>query len=194
MVGTWLEIDESLQAFNRSEHAVDAAISFRLGHGWILRVTRHSYFVLLRDGDHALDEIVDPLPELIGAHDPRVCELVTFGQLFVVERRICRATSARRRVGPDHAENRQVVRQSPKPGAGCGANLLADVVDLAVSLRALPHHHALDPRACDGCWMKQPKRVRLDPKRLDVLALARQPVDRPVVGPLLNLFRTPGIC
>ena len=49
----------------KAPDTIDALIAARR-HSRVVRVTRHLDLVFLRDGDHALEEVVDPFPHLFG--------------------------------------------------------------------------------------------------------------------------------
>ena len=52
------------------EHAVDALIAFGR-HAGILRMAGHADFVLVGDGNDAVEEVSDALPEHVGSHHAR---------------------------------------------------------------------------------------------------------------------------
>ena len=165
-----------------AEHAVNAAKALRLGHGGVVRMAGQAHLVLLRHGHDALHEIADALPGLLRAHRPGFGRRVPVGRLLVIESAVSGAAAARGGFRAHYAENRHVVFQQPDARLRCVADHLADVVDLAVALRALAQHDvgALGPGNVGGAE-RQRHGLQLEAERFHVLAAARERFHRPVL-------------
>ena len=97
----------------------------------------HLHFVFLGDGHDALEEVRDALPVRVGVHragDRRGVLVLVLGQH---ELAVLRRAAALDRPRARNAEDGEVVLRLEHAGFRDVADLLADVVDVAIALRAL---------------------------------------------------------
>ena len=107
MVGLLLDGDEVLQSVDGAEDAVDAFVAFGRDAG-VLGMAGHADFVLVGDGDDAVEEIGDALPEGVGV------DVAGPGEGWVGVR--CRRASSS---GTSRRRGRGCGRCGGRPGCSC---------------------------------------------------------------------------
>ena len=88
--------DEFFEPVDGAENAIHALIALR-GHTGVLRMTGHANLVLVGDGDDALEEVRDALPEGVGVDHAGLCERsvgMCLGELPLVVHSIAAALHA----------------------------------------------------------------------------------------------------
>src|SRR6185369_12300344 len=94
VVGAGIDFDEALEPVHAAKHAVHPAETLVARHAGVVRVARHAYFVLFRNGDHALEKVSDARPGLLLAHRTRLGEGRVLRGLAVDERAVARPAAA----------------------------------------------------------------------------------------------------
>src|SRR6516164_8228008 len=96
------------------------------------------HLVFLNDGYDVLEKIGDAIPHLFRAYFARPGKWRTCAdRVGVVERAVSHAAGTVRGLGPNDAQNREVIFGGGNTGAAQVPNHFADVVDLTVAFRTL---------------------------------------------------------
>ena len=162
------------------EHRLHAPVALARRHPGVLRMAGEAHLVLLGDRDDALEEVVDPIPVEVGGDGARFRERGLLAGLGVGERAVLRAPAPLRGLGPNDAQERQVVLERGDARLRRVADHPADVVDGALALRAPGEQDARVLGSGDGVGAhRQREHVEVDAERLDALAQLPKRLHRP---------------
>ena len=149
----------------------------------------HAYLVLIRDWNHAIQEVRDPLPEPVRVDLARDRERRLRMRLRQLPLAVARVAAPRRSARAQHAEDAHVVFDGRQPHLRAVPDHRLDRFDVAVALRALRQH--------DGGMLLLVDIARLQHRRPDAIDLdavlcrqvlhAAQLIDRGIDAPVRNL-------
>ena len=133
------ELEKTHAAWRAQDVFQDALVPPRRGSR-VLRVTRRLDLVLVTNGHHPLDEVIDTFPEHIRGDDTGNSRWRIGIELRSIERAVCRIATARCGWGARHTENAHVVLERRDAYGRQGFDTLMNVVDVLVALGTLAQH------------------------------------------------------
>src|SRR5215468_7386573 len=98
-----------LQTSDSSQHCMNAAIALILRHTWIVWMTGQLHSAFLGDGYHAIDEVADSFPVLIGICRTGLGKRRRLRGFVIDERAVRTPAATRRRFGANHAQDAHII-------------------------------------------------------------------------------------
>src|SRR5438067_7947848 len=133
------ELEKTHAAWRAQDVFQDALVTPRRGPR-VLRVTRRLDLVLVTNGHHPLDEVIDTFPEHIRGDDTGNSRWRIGIELRSIERAVRRIATARCGWGARHTENAHVVLERRDAYGRQGFDTLMNVVDVLVALGTFAQH------------------------------------------------------
>src|SRR2546429_1158486 len=133
------ELEKTHAAWRAQDVFQDALVPPRRGSR-VLRVTCRLDLVLITNGHHPLDEVIDTVPEHIRGDDTGYGRRRIGIELRGIESAVRRVAKARCRWAARHTENTHVVLERRDAYGRQGFDTLMNVVDVLVALGTLAKH------------------------------------------------------